>query len=68
MRAGGVDALTAPVSQCVDPAAADQFGEPAREIAGHQVAGGGGAIQRAISTSGATDWALRAAAPRAASS
>ncbi len=43
MRAGGVDALAAPVGQRADPAAPDQLGEPAREVAAHQVARGGGA-------------------------
>ena len=38
MRAGGMDAFAAPVGQRVEPAAADQLGEPARKIAGDEVA------------------------------
>ena len=39
MRAGRMDALAAPIGEPIDPAAPDEFGEPAREIARHQVAG-----------------------------
>ena len=39
MRAGRMDAFAAPVGQRIDPGAADQFGEPAREIAGDEIAG-----------------------------
>ena len=39
MRAGGMNAFPAPIGQRIDPAAADQLGEPAREIAGHQITG-----------------------------
>src|SRR5689334_9192193 len=38
MRAGRVDALAAAVGEPSDPAASDEFGEPAREIARHEVA------------------------------
>ena len=38
-----MDAFAAPVGQDIDPAAPDQFGEPAREIAADEVARRGGA-------------------------
>jgi hypothetical protein len=41
MRAGGMDAFAAPIGQRIDPGAPDQLGEPAREITGDEIAGGG---------------------------
>ena len=69
MRAGGMDAFAAPVGQRIDPGAPDQLGEPARKIAGGEVAGDAVAdAQRAISTSAAADCDARAEAARTASS
>src|SRR5271166_2492676 len=39
MRAGRVNALATTIGQPADPAASDELGKPAREIAGHEIPG-----------------------------